>query len=51
MNPKWNFRQTEIGKLDQLTSDADAEHFDLVSKDVGHVDLVKPRVSGRNVDQ
>lgn len=34
-----------------LTSDTDAEHFHLVSQIVGHVDLVKPRVFGREVDQ
>lgn len=34
-----------------LTSDTDAEDFDLVPKVVGHVNLVQPRVSGCDIDQ
>ncbi len=48
--PKLNSQKQE-SELVWLTSDADAEHFDLVSEVVGHVDLVKPRVSGRDIDQ
>lgn len=38
-------------RLNFGTSDADAEDLDLVPEVVGHVDLVKPGVSGCDVDQ
>lgn len=37
--------------LHKLTSDSDAEDFDLVPQVIGHIDLVKPRVSSCDIDQ